>query len=60
MLRDVRVGATVDGRAAILEGLAAGEQVVLEGIDRLREGSEVNLVGAPVAPADGTSTPAGS
>lgn len=60
VLRDVRVGATVDGRAAILEGLAAGEQVVLEGIDRLREGSEVNLVGAPVAPADGTSTPAGS
>jgi multidrug efflux system membrane fusion protein len=53
-LRNVRLGATVDGRAAVLEGLAAGEPVVLEGIDRLREGSEVRLVDGPggAKPAD--------
>ncbi len=60
MLREVRAGATVGGRAAILEGLTAGEQVVLEGIDRLREGAEVNVVGAPVAPAAESAIPAGS
>jgi multidrug efflux system membrane fusion protein len=52
-LRQVRLGPTVDGRAAVLEGLAVGEAVVLEGLDRLREDSAVVVVpdGAPVAPA---------
>jgi multidrug efflux system membrane fusion protein len=59
-LRDVRVGATVDGRAAILEGLQTGEQVVLEGIDRLREGAEVNLVGIGGAQGSAPAAPAGS
>ena len=44
----------VDGeRQSIASGLAAGEQVVLEGIDRLRDGRAVTLVGA-----DGTAPPA--
>jgi multidrug efflux system membrane fusion protein len=51
-LRNVRLGVTVDGRSAILEGLRPGEQVVLEGIDRLREGSPVTLVEAPPATPD--------
>lgn len=60
-LRDVRVGATVDGRAAILDGLTPGEQVVLEGIDRLKEGAPVNLAGeAGTAPAAEPAAPAGS
>jgi len=50
-LRDVRLGATVDGRSAVLEGVAAGEPVVLEGIDRLREGSDVRLIDGPTGPA---------
>jgi len=52
-LRQVRLGPTVDGRAAVLEGLVVGEAVVLEGLDRLREDSPVVVVpdGAPVAPA---------
>lgn len=50
-LRDVRIGATVDGRSAVLEGVAAGEPVVLEGIDRLREGSDVRLIDGPNGPA---------
>lgn len=54
LLRDVRLGATVDGRSAVLEGIAAGEPVVLEGIDRLREGSEVRLIDGPT----GSATPA--
>jgi multidrug efflux system membrane fusion protein len=49
-LRDVLIGATVDGRTAVREGIAAGEPVVLEGIDRLREGSEVRLVDGPPGP----------
>ncbi len=43
-LRDVKLGPTVDGRTAVTEGLAAGEPVVLEGLDRLREGSPVTLM----------------
>lgn len=50
-LRDVRLGATVDGRSAVIEGVAAGEPVVLEGIDRLREGSDVRLIDGPTGPA---------
>lgn len=47
----------VDGeRVAVSEGLAAGESVVLEGLDRLHEGREVIVV-AP-EPAEGGSTPA--
>lgn len=60
-LRQVRLGPTVGDRAAVLEGLAAGESVVLEGLDRLREGGDVIVVddapaaaGAP-APAAGES-----
>ena len=29
---------------AVLEGLEAGDRVVLEGIDRLREGAKVEIV----------------
>lgn len=47
VLRDVRIGPTVDGWSQVLEGIGAGEAVVLEGIDRLREGSPVNLVEGP-------------
>jgi multidrug efflux system membrane fusion protein len=46
-LRNVRIGPTVDGRTAVLDGLAEGEPVVLEGLDRLREGSPVRLVDDP-------------
>ncbi|MET0291141.1 MAG: efflux RND transporter periplasmic adaptor subunit [Steroidobacteraceae bacterium] len=51
-LRDVKLGPTVAGRTAVTEGVKAGEAVVLEGLDRLREGSPVTLVAE-----DGTVTP---
>ena len=40
-VREVTLGASADGRVAVTSGLEAGEQVVLEGLDRLRDGKEV-------------------
>ena len=48
----------VDGeRAAVTAGLAAGDIVVTEGGDRLRDGATVLLPSAPGTPA--TAAPAG-
>jgi len=44
-IRNVVLGAGHDGRVAVLEGLKPGERVVLEGLDRLREGSKVEVIG---------------
>lgn len=52
-VRDVVLGPVDGERQSIASGLTAGEQVVLEGIDRLRDGRAVTLVGA-----DGTAPPA--
>lgn len=49
-VRDVVLGATSDGRVEVLEGLEEGERVVLEGIDRLRDGARVEVVDADGAP----------
>ena len=43
MLRDVVLGPTAGTEQAIKEGLEPGDAVVLEGLDRLREGSGVVL-----------------
>jgi multidrug efflux system membrane fusion protein len=43
-VRPVVLGASSQGRVAVLEGLEAGDRVVLEGIDRLREGAKVEIV----------------
>lgn len=40
-VREVTLGASADGRIAVTDGLEAGELVVLEGLDRLRDGKEV-------------------
>lgn len=54
-IRPVALGVGDGARVAVAEGLRGGEQVVLEGLDRLREGREVVLAGegeaAAVAPA---------
>lgn len=42
-VRQIEVGRVNDGRVAILDGLVEGEAVVLEGLDRLRDGREVVL-----------------
>lgn len=39
--RVITLGASADGRVAVVEGLDEGDLVVLEGLDRLRDGREV-------------------
>jgi multidrug efflux system membrane fusion protein len=44
MVRDLQLG-PVDGEfQSILKGLKPGENVILEGVDRLREGRAVTMV----------------
>ncbi|GAB6126254.1 MdtA/MuxA family multidrug efflux RND transporter periplasmic adaptor subunit [Humidesulfovibrio idahonensis] len=41
--RNVSVGESGDGQSVILKGLALGEKVVVDGADRLRDGSPVEI-----------------
>jgi len=43
-LRNLQVGAEDGGQVVIESGLKAGDKVVLEGVDRLREGGKVEVV----------------
>jgi multidrug efflux system membrane fusion protein len=56
MLRDVVLGPTAGTEQAISKGLQPGEAVVLEGLDRLREGSGV-VVSNETAPTPVTTAP---
>ena len=42
--RDVAVGATDGKHTVITSGLAAGDKVVIDGVDRLRDGAKVKVV----------------
>jgi membrane fusion protein (multidrug efflux system) len=53
--RRVRRGETYQGRVEIVEGLAAGDSVVVAGNTMLREGTEVRVVSAP---SSDTTSPA--
>ncbi|MEC4748620.1 MdtA/MuxA family multidrug efflux RND transporter periplasmic adaptor subunit [Methylomicrobium sp. Wu6] len=65
-VRLIKTGAVEGEIVAILEGLIPGEKLVIEGGDKLREGSKVNVVkldNKPLQPASnqkGRQTPAGS
>lgn len=48
-IREVVPGRVDGGYMAINAGLAAGERVVTDGVDRLREGSKVDIVDTPLA-----------
>jgi multidrug efflux system membrane fusion protein len=50
-VRDIVLGAAEGLEQAVTSGLNPGDLVVLEGIDRLREGSDVVVVGDQPAPA---------
>lgn len=63
-IRPVKLGISDEGRIAVLDGLKAGDDVVLEGLDRLREGREVRIadesggtVGTPAAAPAGQQRP---
>jgi membrane fusion protein (multidrug efflux system) len=54
--RNVKVGQKVDGLWLIEEGLKPGEKVVVEGLQRIRDG--LTVVAKPVPPAETAATPA--
>lgn len=61
-VRPVTLGPTEGQKVAILEGVAAGDKVVVDGADRLRDGAKYSVVqpskpGKPVADASGDSAP---
>jgi len=53
-VRPVTTGASDSGQTAILTGLKAGERVVIDGVDRLRDGAKV-----VVSSGDGSGAPSG-
>ena len=58
-VRPVETGPSAGGETAITSGLAAAEQVVVDGVDKLRAGSPVKLRGAESpAPGPGKAPPA--
>jgi len=48
--RPVKVGEVIGGDVLVVEGLKAGERIVLEGLQKVREGMVVEVV-KPAAPA---------
>lgn len=54
-MRAITLGAIDGERMAVIEGLQANEWVVLEGLDRLRDGRQVQVITGETAPA---ATPA--
>jgi multidrug efflux system membrane fusion protein len=59
-LRPVTPGASTTDRVAIAKGLEAGERVITEGGDRLKDGARVQLPGDRAASAPGAASGAGS
>ena len=57
--RNVKVGQRVDSLWVIEDGLKPGEEVVVEGLQRIQEGMTVSAKPAPPAPAGNAAAPAG-
>ncbi|PAV47497.1 multidrug transporter subunit MdtA [Pseudomonas sp. HAR-UPW-AIA-41] len=55
----LELGASDGRQTVVLDGLKAGERVILEGTDRLREGDAVDVIDGLSAPADPSRTPSG-
>ena len=56
--RNVKVGQRVGSLWVIEDGLKAGEQIVVEGLQRIQDGMTVSAKPAPPAPTGGTAAPA--
>jgi multidrug efflux system membrane fusion protein len=52
-VRELKTGASNEQSTVVSQGLVAGDRVVLEGTDRLRDGAEVEVV------SDSKDVPAG-
>jgi multidrug efflux system membrane fusion protein len=61
-VRPVRLGAMAGDKVAVLDGLALGDRVVIDGADKLREGVHITVpaetAAAPAAPAAPATTTA--
>ena len=55
--RNVKVGPRVDSLWVIEEGLKPGEKVVVEGLQRVREGAVVSPKAAPPRPQPAAAAP---
>ena len=53
--RQVSLGSRRPGQVEIVAGLDPGEQIVTQGVQRIRDGLPVRLAGTPAAPPSGTS-----
>jgi multidrug efflux system membrane fusion protein len=52
-VKPIKLGVAQGERQAVLSGIAAGDMVVTDGVDRLRDGAKVVLPGAQPPPAGG-------
>ena len=58
-MRPVKIGISQGGETSLLEGLEAGEQVVVDGAERLREGSKVEVKEREQRGKEGAKGPGG-
>jgi membrane fusion protein, multidrug efflux system len=56
--RTVKVGQKVDSLWVVEDGLKAGEQIVVEGLQRIQDGMTVSAKPAPASPAGSAAAPA--
>lgn len=56
-LRPVKLGPAENERVAVRSGLAPGEQVVVDGADKLRDGARITLPGAAGGSSAGDGPP---
>jgi len=58
--RKVQLGPRLVDQVVVLSGIRAGDKIVTEGVQKLRDGSkiQVSASGAAVAPAGGAGSPA--
>jgi membrane fusion protein (multidrug efflux system) len=54
--REVRIGGRQPGRVEIVSGLKAGEQVIVEGTQKVREGGEVRVIERPATATSEAAT----
>jgi len=50
--RFLSVGRAIGDQWLVLEGLAAGDRIVIDGLQKIREGAEVTTVPVPAAAGD--------
>jgi multidrug efflux pump subunit AcrA (membrane-fusion protein) len=56
--RNVKLGPTTGSDVVVAEGLAAGDRIVVEGLQKIRDGMVVAPVSPPPAPAAAPPPPA--